>query len=183
MTETSPQPSAAGLAACTFRAGNLTKDPVIRSFPDGNSAAYLRIAYTDADGQTRYVSAEVRRRNLEWLERQNLRKGSFVIAIGHEHERYNDYRGEDETILRVSLMACRTSWDRTPEDAHTGSAPRPQTKHPDDNKPAKTSAFIGGDFTGSDYDTTGRLKPETPATETPDPNPYGDEWFDAAPEY
>lgn len=104
------------LADCVFHAGNLTKDPDYKTFDDGNEVCYLRIACTDSDGEPVYVSADVRKRTLKWLKKQNLGKGSFVIVAGREYERYNDYKGEDETVLRVSLMSCCTSWDKTSEE-------------------------------------------------------------------
>lgn len=93
------------------------------------------------------------------------------------------------TEAKTKPSSASASWPATHHGTarpatHTPETPRaPQTKHPESDKPAETGTFIGSGFTGSDYDATGHLKPEMPATETQDPEPYGDEWFDAAPEY
>lgn len=114
-----------GLAGCVFYAGNLTRDPQTHDFPDGGTVGYLRIA-VDGDDGTEYVTAETRRRTLEWMLAQDLHKGDLVIVAGHERTRYNDYRGRDETVLRVVLMATETSWDRATGRARATPAAPPQ---------------------------------------------------------
>lgn len=112
------------LGSLTWRAGNLAKDPTVRAFPDGTEVAWLRLACDGEDG-VEWVTAEVRRRNLTWLKKQGLGKGDFVICAGREHERYNDFRGEDERVLRVVLMACHTSWERSTKDGEGASVAAP----------------------------------------------------------
>ncbi|RBP98895.1 single-stranded DNA-binding protein [Bifidobacterium xylocopae] len=66
----------------TWKAGNLTKDPYFRTYPDGNETVYLSLAIDHEKDNTEYLELQGRGQIKEYIRTETFKSGDFVIAGG-----------------------------------------------------------------------------------------------------
>lgn len=99
----------------TWMAGNLTKDPVFRTFSDGNEVAYLTLAVNHQSNPTEFLDLQARGANKEYIRAQGFAAGNFVIVGGVLATRKKT-TGEEAPVLRVSVITKETSFNFKPLD-------------------------------------------------------------------
>lgn len=98
-----------------WMAGNLTKDPVFRTFPDGNEVAYFTLAINHQNNPTEFLDVQARGFNKEYIRTQGFAAGNFVIVGGKLAARKKT-TGQEVPVLRVAVITKETSFNYRPLD-------------------------------------------------------------------
>lgn len=98
-----------------WKAGNLTRDPVFRTFSDGNEVAYLTLAVNHQGKPTEFLDLQARGFNKEYIRTQEFKAGDFAIVGGTLSTRKKT-TGEETPVLRVSVITKETSFNYKPLD-------------------------------------------------------------------
>lgn len=98
-----------------WMAGNLTQDPVFRTFPDGNEVAYFTLAINHQDNPTEFLDMQARGFNKEYIRTQGFAAGNFIIVGGSLAAR-KKATGEEVPVLRVAVITKETSFNYRPLD-------------------------------------------------------------------
>ena len=101
----------------TFLFGNLTRDPEMKSLPNGTAVTQFSIAtnriYKDAQGQKQeqaeYHNIVIFGRQAETVA-QYMKKGSSILVEGRMQTRSWDDKGTGEKKYRTEIIADRTQF-------------------------------------------------------------------------
>jgi len=98
-----------------WKAGNLTKPPVFRTYDDGNEVVYLSLAIDHQGKPTEFLDVQARGFNKEYIKVQGFDAGDFVIVGGTLATRTKT-TGQQVPVLRVSVITKETSFGYKPLD-------------------------------------------------------------------
>ena len=98
-----------------WKAGNLTKPPIFRTYDDGNEVVYLSLAIDHQGKPTEFLDVQARGLNKEYIKVQDFDAGDFVIVGGTLATRTKT-TGQQVPVLRVSVITKETSFSYKPLD-------------------------------------------------------------------
>ena len=98
-----------------WKAGNLTKPPIFRTYDDGNEVVYLSLAIDHQGKSTEFLDVQTRGFNKEYIKVQDFDAGDFVIVGGTLATRTKT-TGQQVPVLRVSVITKETSFSYKPLD-------------------------------------------------------------------
>ena len=98
-----------------WKAGNLTKPPIFRTYDDGNEVVYLSLAIDHQGKSTEFLDVQTRGFNKEYIKVQDFDAGDFVIVGGTLATRTKT-TGQQVPVLRISVITKETSFSYKPLD-------------------------------------------------------------------